>query len=58
MYLSNPSATNRIWHTVNSFKQSKSGLNLEFSFSLTGYLTKAKESSLSYYLPISEGRRD
>ena len=38
------------------FKQSLTGLNSEFSFSLTSCLTKAEEPSLSYYLPIAGGR--
>ena len=38
------------------FKQSKAGLNSEFDFSYTNYLSKAKEPILSYYLPIA-GRR-
>ena len=33
------------------------GLNSEFSFSQTGCLTKAKEPSLPYYLPIVVERR-
>ena len=36
--------------------QSITGLSPDFSFSLTGCLTKVKESSLPYYLPIG-GRR-
>ena len=36
------------------FKRSKASLNSEFSFSKTGYLTKTKEPSLPYYLPIKE----
>ena len=41
------------------FKWSTAGLNSEFSFSQTSYLTKPKEPSLSYYLPIAtKGRRD
>ena len=39
------------------FKQSKS-LNSEFSFSKNSCLAKAKENSLSYYLPIAGERRD
>ena len=35
----------------------KAGLNSEFSFSLTSCLTKAKEPSLSYYLPIAAGEQ-
>ena len=46
----------RIWHKVNIFKQSLTGLNSEFSFSWTSCLTKAEEPSLSYYLPIAGGR--
>ena len=37
-------------------KRSLTGLNLEFSFSLTSCRTKAEEPSLSYYLPIAAGR--
>ena len=36
--------------TRSIFKQSLTGLDSEFSFSWTGCLTKAKESSLPYYL--------
>ena len=46
----------RIWHKVNFFKRSLTGLNSEFSFSLTNCLNKAEELSLSYYLPIAGGR--
>ena len=35
------------------FKQSTAGLNLEFSFYLTGCFTKVKEFSLPYYLLIA-----
>ena len=38
------------------FKRSLTGLNSEFSFSLTSCLTKAQEISLPYYLPIAGGR--
>ena len=38
------------------FKQSLTGLNSEFSFSLTSCLTKAEEPSRPYYLPIAGGR--
>ena len=38
------------------FKRNLTGLNSEFSFSLTSCLTKAEEPSLSYYLPITGGR--
>ena len=36
-------------------KRSLTGLNSEFSFSLTSCLTTAEEPSLSYYLPIAGG---
>ena len=38
------------------FKRSLTDLNSQFSFSWTGCLTKAKEPSLLYYLPIAQGR--
>ena len=44
------------YDTRSIFKQSLTGLNSEFSFSLTSCLTKAEELSLSYYLPIAGGR--
>ena len=40
------------------FKLSKASFNPKFSFSLTSCLTKAKEPSLSYYLPTAGGRAD
>ena len=51
-----PLRSGRIWHKVNFFKQSLTGLNSEFSFSWTSCLTKAEEPSLPYYLPIAGGR--
>ena len=42
--------------TGSIFKLNLTGLNSEFSFSYTGYLTKTEEHSLSNYLPIAEGR--
>ena len=39
------------------FKRSLTGLNSEFSFSLTSCHTKAEEPSLSYYLPIAGGSK-
>ena len=51
-----PLRSGRIWHQVNFFKRSLTGLNTEFSFSKTSCLTKAEELSLSYYLPIAGGR--
>ena len=49
-----PLRTGRIWHKVNFFKRSLTGLNSKFSFSYC--LTKTKEPSLPYYLPISGGK--
>ena len=46
MYFLNPSATRLISN------QSSTDLNSEVSFSLTSYLTKAKELNLPYYLSI------
>ena len=54
-YLPNPSARAG-YDTRSIFKQSLTGLNSEFSFSLTSCLTKAEEPSLPYYLPIAGGR--
>ena len=54
-YLPNPSAQAG-YDTRSIFKQSLTGLNSEFSFSLISCLTKAEEPSLSYYLPIAGGR--
>ena len=54
-YLPNPS-TRAGYDTRSIFKWSLTGLNSEFSFSYTSCLTKAAESSLPYYLPISGGR--
>ena len=51
----NPSALAG-YDTRSIFKRSLTGLNSEFSFSLTSCLTKAEEPSLSYYLPIAGGR--
>ena len=42
--------------TRSIFKRSWTGLNLEFSFSKTSCLSKAKEPSLPYYLPIAGER--
>ena len=57
MYIlfTNPSA--RAGYSTRSiFKQSLTGLNLEFSFTLSSCLTKTEETSLSYYLPLAGGR--
>ena len=35
------------------FKRTKAGLNSEFSFFYSRFLTKAKDASLPYYLPIA-----
>ena len=51
----NPS-TRAGYDTRSIFKWSLTGLNSEFSFSLTSCLTKAEEPSLPYYLPIAGGR--
>ena len=53
--LTNPSAWAG-YDTRSISKQSLTSWNLEFSFSWTGCLTKAKEPSLPYYLPIAGGR--
>ena len=50
-----PLRLDRIWHK-SIFKRSLAGLNSEFSFSQTSWLTKAEELSLPYYLPIAGGR--
>ena len=44
------------YDTGSIFQQSLTGLNSEFSLSFTSRLTKAKEISLPYYLPIAGGR--
>ena len=44
-----PLRSGRIWHKVNFFKRSLTGMNSEFSF------TKAEEPSLPYYLPLAGG---
>ena len=51
----NPSARAG-YDTRSIFKRSLTGFNSEFSFSLTSCLTKAEETSLPYYLPITGGR--
>ena len=43
-------------YTKSIFKRILTGLNSEFSFSLTSCLTKAKKHSVPYYLPIAVGR--
>ena len=43
-----PLRSGRIWHKVNFFKRSLTGLNSEFSFSKTSCLTKAEEPSLPW----------
>ena len=54
-YLPNPS-TRAGYDTRSILKRSLTGLNSEFSFSLTSCLTKPEEPSLPYYLPIAGGR--
>ena len=51
----NPSARAG-YDTRSILKWSLTGLNSEFSFSLTSCLTKAEEPSLPYYLPVAGGR--
>ena len=51
----NPSARAG-YDTRSIFKRILTGLNSEFSFSLTSCLTKAEEPSLSDYLAIAGGR--
>ena len=50
-----PLCMGKMWHKVN-FKQILTRLKLNFFFSLIGCLIKAKEPSLSYYLPFAGGR--
>ena len=57
IHIYQPLRSGRIWHKVNFFKRSFTGLNSEFSFSYTSCLTKAEEPSLPYYLPIAGGRQ-
>ena len=54
-YLPNPSVWSA-YDTRSIFKRSSTGLNSEFSFSLTACYTKAKEPSLPNYLPITGER--
>ena len=44
------------YDTRSIFKRSLTGLNSEFSFSLTSCLTMVEELCLPYYLPIAGGR--
>ena len=46
------------YNTRSIFKWSTVGLNSEFSFSLTGCLTKVKEFGIPYYWPKAGGRAD
>ena len=55
LIFTNPSARAG-YDTRSIFKRSLTGLNSEFSFSYTSYLTKAEKPSLPYYLPIAGGR--
>ena len=52
IYLPKPSARAVMWKTDN-FKLSLTGLNLEFSFSLTGCHAKVKDVSLRFNLSIA-----
>ena len=51
----NPSARAG-FDTMSIFRPSLTGLNSDFSFSLTSCLTKAEDPCLPYYLPITGGR--
>ena len=53
IYLTPPTRTR--CDTRSIFKQIKAGLNLEFSFSKTGYLNKLGKPSVSNYLPKAAG---
>ena len=53
MYLPNPFDTGRMWHKIN-FEKNKAISVLEFSFSLVGFRSKAKEPSLNNYFVIVE----
>ena len=56
MYVfTNPSAQAG-YDTKSIFKWNLSGVTTEFPLSLTGYPTKAEETSLPHYLPIAWGR--
>ena len=56
MYVFTNLSTQAGCYTRSILKWSLTGLNSEFSLSLTGCLTKGKEPSLLYYLPIAGGR--
>ena len=54
-----PTPLQRAWCNIKSiFKPSTAGLNSEFSFSLTGCQTKAKEPSLPYNITMAGERID
>ena len=53
VYLPNPSTMSWMLHKGNF----SASLNLDFSFSETGYCTKVKEHSLPNYLPIAGGKQ-
>ena len=55
MYLLTNPSTRAGCDTRSMFKWSLTGLNSEFSFSLTGCLIKAKEPDLPHYLPLVGG---
>ena len=56
IYIYTNSSAQAGYDTRSIFKWSLTGLNSEFSFSLTSCLTKAEEPSLPCYLPIVGGR--
>ena len=53
IHIYQPLRSGRIWHKVNFFKRSLTGLNSELSFSYTSCLTNAEEPSLPYYFTHS-----
>ena len=52
-YVPPPHQPRTKWDTRSNFKQITAGLNSKFSFWYIGCLTKSKESSIAYDLPIA-----
>ena len=57
MYLPTPPHRQNVVIQGQFFQQTLTGFNSEFSFFKSSCLTKAKEPSLFYYLPIAWGRK-
>ena len=57
LYFLNPSTTRKMWHNVNFFRQSKAGLNSDFSFPWTGCIWGKRSYSTLLFID-SLGRRD